>query len=169
MITITPNEVKGLDINIRGIKNICLKGVEGNELRITGTDVKIDDRGKRSTDVDFKGTSESIKIEVPVEMYRDIELCCTKSVISLDSLRCEKIEIDSNDDLDISVNDHKGHIMLTQFKASSVMKIHGSESFRTVSRGNDNSIVLEGTSSDETAADMIELYGRSSSLKITAI
>ena len=169
MITRTINEIKNLDINIRGIKNISLKGVVGNELRIFGTEVSIDDQGKRSTDVDFKGSSETIKIEVPVEMYRDIELCCSGSKINLEGLRCEKIEIDSNDNLDISVRDHKGYIMLTQFKASSVMDIQGCAPFRAATRGKDNSILIEGASSDETANDLIELYGRSSTLKITAI
>lgn len=169
MITQKISQVKNLDISLKGIRMIEIIGTEGDELCISGTEVKIDDKGGRSTDISFKGESDEIMIKIPTAMYNDIELCCTSAKILIKDIKTGDLEIDSNDPLDITAHNVTGNIKITQIKASSVLKVDKSASFRTVCKGKNTLIETAGFKNNEIASEYIELNGKDSTLTIESV
>ncbi len=200
--------VKNFDINLGSASSVFVTGYEGEKLYIKlssskipslkkGLKVIIDD----STDIDIKRqldiTKEELKeglfifIKLPNNYIKKMELSVHSKNIEVQSLHCEKIELDvktskislrdiignveinCNQDVSIHSNSLEGDLSLNQFNAVSRLFIPENLSFRAVKKGIGTKIYYERQGekvesfSENDSENIIEFNGIKSELIIS--
>lgn len=155
------------------MRDFDIKTERNSELWIFGTkddtivipcDAKADPSRSK---FDIKLDKDMHKLGLPLRSEK-IEVCAEGGEITVEGISFERLEIDAKDHIVLNLEDTTGPVDINMTGGEATLCIRAGFSFKTVISGKNNRIECD-LPQDENSANIIELNGKDSCLKIVTV
>lgn len=153
--------MKDYDIKIKKAEEVTIYGTD-NDTIVVPSKVKFD-TDRDQADIDIEGVAKAL-VGIPPEAEH-IELFIEDAVLNLKGISFERMEIDGEGKLTISLEDVDGSIDINMIKGTAELIVPSGFAFATRCEGKNNVIDCQ-VPLTEGAKNVIELNGKNSTLTI---